>query len=363
MFIAILLLLVAGIAYTGWHFWCILPAAPVWKWVFVAFYLLSFLSTFVHYGLGDRLNIRLSAFTYWLGTSWVIFFLYALLLFLALDLGRLFHLVPAAFLRNSLAGTCSVFGLVVALLVYGGIHYHHKYREVIEIETDKPLEKPLTVVLASDLHVGYHNRKAELSRWVGLINAEKPDLVLFAGDILDGALRPARVWRYDEEFRRIAAPVYSCLGNHEYIASASSAVSFYSDAGIGLLRDSSVCVGGVRVIGRDDRSNRARKPLAELVGGASGAAFTILLDHQPYNLEEAEACGIDFQFSGHTHHGQIWPGNWLTDMLFEKAFGHHRRGGTRYYISSGLGIWGGKFRIGTRSEYVVLKLSSNGNRR
>lgn len=68
------------------------------------------------------------------------------------------------------------------------------------------------VVLASDLHVGYHNRKAELSRWVGLINAEKPDLVLFAGDILDGALRPARVWRYDEEFRRIAAPVYSCLG-------------------------------------------------------------------------------------------------------------------------------------------------------
>ena len=84
--------------------------------------------------------------------------------------------------------------------------------------------------------------------------------------------------------------------------------------------------------------------------------FTIVLDHQPYHLEEAEEAGADFQFSGHTHHGQIWPGNWLTDAMYEKAFGAYQRGDTRYYISSGMGIWGGKFRIGTRSEYIVLKL-------
>lgn len=69
-----------------------------------------------------------------------------------------------------------------------------------------------------------------------------------------------------------------------------------------------------------------------------------------------KSAGADFQFSGHTHHGQIWPGNWLTDAMFEKAFGAYQRGDTRYYISSGMGIWGGKFRIGTRSEYIVLKL-------
>ena len=109
--------------------------------------------------------------------------------------------------------------------------------------------------------------------------------------------------------------------------------------------------------GRDDRSNPDRLPLKELV--PADTLFTLLLDHQPYHLEEAERCGVDFQFSGHAHHGQVWPGNWITDAMYEKAFGAHQRGNTRYYVSSGLGIWGGKFRIGTRSEYIVLTLHSS----
>lgn len=82
-----------------------------------------------------------------------------------------------------------------------------------------------------------------------------------------------------------------------------------------------------------------------------------LLDHQPYHLEEAERAGIDFQFSGHTHDGQVWPISWLTRTMYEKSFGYTRRGSTEYYVSSGMGIWGPKFRIGTRSEYVVATLS------
>ena len=80
-----------------------------------------------------------------------------------------------------------------------------------------------------------------------------------------------------------------------------------------------------------------------------------------YHLEEAEQCGIDFQLSGHTHRGQIWPVSWITDALYECSWGSHQRGNTRYYVSSGLGVWGAKFRIGTQSEYVVAKL--NGERR
>ena len=101
---------------------------------------------------------------------------------------------------------------------------------------------------------------------------------------------------------------------------------------------------------------RSRKPLSELSDGADG--FTILLDHQPHHLEEAEEAGVDFQFSGHTHRGQVWPVSWVTDALFEKSWGHYQRGNTRYYISSGLGIWGPKIRVGTRSEYLVLHLVS-----
>ena len=352
--ISILILLVACIGWTAWCFWRILPLPGWGKGLFVTLYLLAFLVIFPHFMLGDRMPMWLATITYVTGTSWMIFFVYALIIFLVLWLGRLAHLVPAAFLKDSAAGSCAVLGLLALLLVYGGIHYHHKYREPVDIRTEKPLDKPLTIVLASDLHAGYHNRKAEISRWVDMINAEHPDLVLIAGDIIDGALRPVREGRYEEEFRRIEAPVYACLGNHEYISGELGSERFYADAGITLLKDSCAVACGISLIGRDDRTNRGRKALADLV--RDDGLFTILLDHQPYHLEEAEAAGIDFQFSGHTHHGQIWPGNWITDAMYEKAYGPHRRGATRYYVSSGLGIWGGKFRIGTRSEYIVLTL-------
>ena len=84
--------------------------------------------------------------------------------------------------------------------------------------------------------------------------------------------------------------------------------------------------------------------------------YTILLDHQPYHLEQAERHHVYFQFSGHTHHGQVWPISWITDAIYECSFGAHERGRTNYYVSSGLGIWGGMFRIGTRSEYVVVTI-------
>lgn len=352
--IILFLILAVCIFWTAWCFWRIIPLPVGGKWTFTALYVALFLVIFPHFMLGDRMPMGLAVATYEIGTSWMIFFLYALIVFTVLSLGRLVCLVPASFLKDSLAGTCTVLGILAVLLVYGGFHYHHKYREPIDIQTEKPLSKPLTIVLASDLHAGYHNRKAELARWVDLINAEKPDLVLFAGDIVDGSLRPVREGRYAEEFRRLEAPVYACLGNHEYIAGENGSESFYADAGIRLLRDAVADTCGIRIVGRDDRSNRHRAALSDLVPADS--LFTVLLDHQPYHLEEAEAAGVDFQFSGHTHHGQIWPGNWITDAMYEKAFGPHRRGATRYYVSSGLGIWGGKFRIGTRSEYIVLTL-------
>jgi predicted MPP superfamily phosphohydrolase len=109
-------------------------------------------------------------------------------------------------------------------------------------------------------------------------------------------------------------------------------------------------------VGRDDLSNRERKSIAALTSGLFGDMTTILLDHQPADLSEAADAGIDFQISGHTHRGQIWPATWITDRLFERSHGAHLRGSTRYFITQGLGIWGGKFRLGSRSEYLVIKV-------
>lgn len=354
MVILLLLVLLASVVYTGRRIWLILPV-PVWaKWLTAGLYVLAAVSFFLLLAFERHIPMGLATAMYEIGTSWMVFFVYALMLFLLLDGLRLVHVVSEAFLRHSPVGTCTVIAVIGGLLTCGYFHYHHKYREVIDIYTEKPLERDLVIVLASDLHIGYHNRAEELSRWVGLINAEQPDLILFAGDIIDGFIRPAK--GMEPCFRALRAPVYTCLGNHEYLTGAEVSTAFLADAGITLLRDSAVVAEGIRIVGRDDRSNAARRPLAELAPADS--LFTIVLDHQPLALAEAEKAGVDFQFSGHTHHGQIWPGNWITDALFEKAYGPYRRGRTRYYISSGLGIWGGKIRIATRSEYVVLHLKA-----
>ena len=352
-FIVILALVLALTGYVCWHLWRITP--PGWKWAVTGLFVLWMSTLFLGFAYMERIPVKAATVLYEVGNTWLIAFLYLLILFVLADLASLCHLLPKSFLKDSATGLFSAIGIVTLILMLGAVHYHHKYREELTITTDKPLEKPLTIVLASDLHIGYHNRKAELGRWVDLINAEKPDLVLFGGDIIDRSLRPVTEGRYEEEFRRINAPVMSVLGNHEAFVDTKRAEQFLEDAGIRLLKDDVVHFKGVDVIGRYDRAFSGRAALRDLSSGLDG--FTLVLDHQPAHLEEAEAAGIDFQFSGHTHHGQVWPVSWLTDLLFEKAWGSYRKGNTQYYVSSGLGLWGAKIRVGTRSEYLVLKLT------
>lgn len=353
-FIAILVLFLATVVYVAWHLWRLTPGGALPKGAVTLLFILWMASAFASMGLRSRVPVSTIAALYDFGHPWMIAYLYLLIAFILTDLCVLFRLIPRDWMTGNGVTMAALLGVISLVLVAGGIHYRHKYREELTVRTEKPLRRPLTVVLASDLHLGYSNRKPELARWVDLIGAEHPDLVLFGGDIVDIQLRPLLEGKYAQEFARIGAPLYAVLGNHEYIGGEEDAEKFFADAGITLLRDSVAHFEGITLIGRDDRSNPGRKSLAEL--GVPSDRFTILLDHQPYHLEEAEQAGIDFQFSGHTHRGQVWPVSWVTDAMYEKSWGHHRRGNTRYYISSGLGIWGPKIRIGTRSEYLVLHI-------
>ena len=354
MFIIILAVVIGLAGYVGWHLWHITPAGWPFKVTVVGLFLLWMASFFIGFFVTEHIPVKAATIFYEVGNTWIIVFLYLLIVFLLADVAALCHLLPRTFLKDSTAGLLSVIGIVTIIMVLGAFQYHDKCREELTLTTTKPIEKPLTIVLASDLHIGYHNRKAELARWVDMINAEKPDLVLIGGDIIDRSLRPIVEGNYAEEFRRIKAPIYTVLGNHEYFSNVKQAECFFKDAGIVLLKDSVAHFKGVDIIGRNDRTAHRRTAVKDLAANLDG--FTILLDHQPFHLEEAEQAGIDFQFSGHTHRGQVWPISWVTDAIYEKSWGHHRRGNTRYYISSGLGIWGPKIRIGSRSEYLVLRL-------
>ena len=359
-----LLLPLLGIAYVSWHVWMLVPLSAAWRWSIIGVGIVSFLMLFLNLTRTiDKMPMWVARWVYDIGNSSVFILLYLFMIFLALDLGRLVHVVPKAWLVHNFYTTAAIAIGMFVVFLYGNINYHKKVRAELTITTDKPLAKPVKLVMLSDLHLGYHNPRKVLSRWVDMINSEHPDLILIAGDIIDMSIRPLIEENMAEEFRRLKAPVYACLGNHEYYTGEPLAQQFYQDAGIHLLRDTFAIVDDLCIIGRDDRTNPHRKSLGKLLseltllGRGQGGGFTILLDHQPYHLEQTERAGIDFQFSGHTHYGQVWPISWIEDAMYECAFGHHQRGKTQYYVSSGIGIWGGKYRIGTRSEYVVANVN------
>lgn len=354
-FIIIAIFLLLLVAYVACHTWAVAPLPRWGKGLLVALAVVCFSLEFVTFTpLMDRLSLNAASMVYNIGNKTVIILFYLLMAFLLLDLGRLLHIVPRTLLHDNGYTFAAIVFLMSGIFIYASIHYNHKVRVPLTVDAKGKVDKPLTVVMASDLHIGYHNRRADLSRWIDMINSENPDLILIAGDIIDMSYRPVVEEDMAAEFRRLKAPVYACLGNHEYYSGEPNAERFYREAGINLLIDSAAHYKSIAIIGRDDRTNPKRKALKDLV--ADSTLFTILLDHQPYHLEEAEAAGIDFQLSGHTHRGQIWPLSWITDALYECSWGSHQRGQTRYYVSSGLGIWGAKFRIGTQSEYIVAAI-------
>ena len=344
-------------SYVSWHVWRVLPFSTPVK-ITILLIMLAALACMVLQFKSDGLPLNMATAMYEIGNSWLIIMFYLLMAFLLLDIGRMVHLIPAAWLKGNAITSIVLTGVMLVTFIAGNIHYHNKQRQEINLTTEKPLERPLKIVMVSDLHAGFHNRRAEVGRWVDIINREHPDMILIAGDLIDGNVRPLKEQGTAEELRRFKAPVIACLGNHEYITGINKSIDLIQQSGINLLRDSITTIGNVTIVGRDDRSNQHRKSVEQLMKEVPRDNYVILLDHQPYHLEEAEHNGVDLQLSGHTHRGQVWPLNWVTKKMYECDYGSWKRGKTDYYVSSGIGIWGGKFRIGTSSEYAVITITT-----
>ena len=289
-----------------------------------------------------------------LGSAWLVFTLYMVLTLLATDIARLFFpaLKPYGFIAS--------LGFTICLLVYGYFNYKHPDINRIEMALEKPLEGgPMKVVAISDVHLGNGTRKPQLKKFVEMINAENPDLIVIGGDLIDNSLLPLYQQNMAEELNQLKAPmgIYMVPGNHEYISGIEKCEEFLKDTPIRLLHDSIVTLpNGLQIIGRDDRSNRRRLPLADLMKKADSTKPTLLLDHQPYEVAKKDSLGIDIQFSGHTHHGQVWPLSLLVENMYEQSHGYRQWSHSHVYVSSGLSLWGPPFRIGTDSDMAVITI-------
>ena len=304
---------------------------------------------------------------YFPGTVWMGIMIYLLLFFLFTDLIYLLfrilhHLTPEIKKDFRKIQVYSGYLLVFLSSIYGYYQFNnpHIVERKIEIEKKAGDLKNLKIVGVSDLHLGVAIDKKRLEKYVGLINGQNPDMIIIAGDLIDNNALPLEKERMWEEINKLKAPLgtYFCTGNHEYMVGFQDALKFLRKTNLNLLIDKSVVIdNSIQIIGRDDyKMSRNRKPLKELMKNLNPELPVILLEHQPFHFDESEENRVDLHFCGHTHEGQIFPLNLFINSLYELAYGYEQRGKTHFYVSSGLGLWGPPFRIGTKSEVVIFDI-------
>lgn len=290
-----------------------------------------------------------------IGTTWMVFVLYMTLSLLAIDIVKFF------FLKNLRYGFLIALGITAAILAYGYINNLNPKIETIEIKLDKPLKGTTTIVAVSDLHLGYGTGKEKLKKFVQMINAQNPDLIIIGGDLIDNSLIPLYNEQMDEELRELKAPmgIYMAPGNHEYISGIEESYKFLERTPIKMLADSVVELpNGLQLILRDDMNLKTNiLPVYKLVANVDKERASFLVEHQPTQLSQIDKEEIDIVFCGHTHHGQIWPGNIATDILFEQSHGYRKWNHSHIFVSSGLSLWGPPMRIGTKGDMAVFKIS------
>jgi predicted MPP superfamily phosphohydrolase len=346
-----------------------LPDKATIKAIYTVLYIFVSSSVFIAIFLGSKLPLWLSHALEIVGGYWIILFVFILIAVLLGDIVRIinhFHpIYPSWVVANyAKAKLFYFYGLFLVLAFIALVGYYRfanpQVKELpIRVNHEVRSKDELNIVVASDIHLGNLIRKARFERWVDLINKQNPDIILLAGDIFDHNIHAVEVQHMDVVLRRLKARygVYAIPGNHDYYAGIDKAISYMKKSGIMVLRDEAITIDGRMVlIGRDDFTNKERKPLKSLVVGLNSRLPRIVLDHQPLRFEESKENNIDLHISGHTHNGQIWPFNLIVSKIYELGYGYKKIGNTHYYVSSGIGLWGAPIRFGTRSEIVKVQL-------
>jgi predicted MPP superfamily phosphohydrolase len=302
---------------------------------------------------------------------------YLLIAVLAFDLLRLVNhflpffdkLIPSALIQRPYFFTIGVATAVFLLVFAGHLNALLPRTNQLSITVNKnlPETNKLRIAMVSDIHLGTVISTKRLSRMIDHLNSVEPDVIMIPGDLVDEDLQPVIKQNLGALFNKLNAPlgVYASTGNHEYIGGADAAVDYLRAHGIKVLRDTAVqVIPGLWVIGRNDiESTRfageKRKSLAEITKNIPAEDIRIVLDHQPRAYEEAQAQQTDLILSGHTHHGQLWPFNYITQNMFPLSWGYKQFGQMHAYVSSGIGTWGPPVRIGNRPEVVVITLNAN----
>jgi predicted MPP superfamily phosphohydrolase len=233
----------------------------------------------------------------------------------------------------------------------------------IKLPNLNPLWKKRTVVALSDLHLGQILRTGAAKKIAAKIKSLNPDIVFIPGDFYDGVRTDFQALA--NQFSSLNAPLgtYFSSGNHELFAGYQICEDAIKKAGIKILEDEKMEIDGLQIIGMSYLGNSEthapenEKNVKERIQAMKidPNKPSVLLKHVPNHLSVIEEMGINFQISGHSHHGQVWPGRHLTKKVWKGFdYGFKILGNLQVYTSSGVGTWGPPLRVFTKSEIVKI---------
>ncbi|WP_327415913.1 metallophosphoesterase [Streptomyces sp. NBC_01233] len=217
------------------------------------------------------------------------------------------------------------------------------------------------IAVVSDVHLGPVLGRAHAQRIVDTVNRTQPDLIAIVGDLVDGSvpdLGPAA-----EPLRRLAARhgSYFVTGNHEYFSGAQQWIDHVRELGLTPLENARRALPHFDLAGVNDIQGEPEgsgPDFQAALGDRDRTRAAVLLAHQPVVIHDAVRHGVDLQLSGHTHGGQLWPGNYLAELANPTVAGLERYGDTQLYVSRGAGAWGPPVRVGAPSDITVVELAS-----
>lgn len=296
-----------------------------------------------------------------INSYWMAFVLYFTMLCLIVGVVKLFPLSDI-FIKFLDFGTLII---TVFILVIGSFIAENIKLTTYQAEINKPIPE-LNIIMFSDIHLGNKIGYQKIQEIVEKTNALKPDLVLIPGDIFDGSITNVLdLDKITSDLAKIKTKygVFATLGNHDYLKDDIKVRQFFKDSNIILLQDEVNIFKDFIIIGRDDlspidRRGASRKPLTDLLKNLDQALPIILLDHQPFGIDDAINNNIDLFVAGHAHNGQVFPGSIITDHLYKVGYGYQVFNQTHVIVTSGVGYWGPPIRVGSISEIVNIKIKA-----
>jgi predicted MPP superfamily phosphohydrolase len=238
---------------------------------------------------------------------------------------------------------------------------HPKVERVTVRMKDLPASwRGKTIAQISDLHLGFSVGRSFADNVVAAVNAENPAAVVITGDLFDGA--DGQLGGLAEALNALNPPMgtYFITGNHETYLGVARAEEALRGKPVRVLHDEMVEPGGLQIIGISYPDRGRPKDVGAAIRSVRGfdpGKASVLLYHSPVQIPGIKATGVRLQLSGHTHRGQLFPFQFITDAVYGKYdHGLTVEDGFAIYTSPGTGTWGPRMRTSSRSEITLIRL-------